>query len=184
MPLEKVDVAIVLGGQIVREEILGEARITPASHTKMRGEAALAAYRGALAKLFIVCGGHCFGVRYDPTTNKILEPPDFSFSAMARASSLISESEAIKFYITVGDDAIPKENVIVEGLSLTTAENAQCTKIILSRTFSSEIGGANPSVVRGVGIITQTSHMERALREFCAVGIDAIAMPVECLVGG
>ncbi len=180
MQVEKVDVAIVLGGQILRNETL----VTLAAHTMMRGEAALVVYRRGLAKFFIICGGHCFGVRYDPETNEILRPPNFSFEAMARASSFISESAAIKLHITAGDNAVPEENIIVEELSATTAENAQCAKIILSHTLASELEGTDLSGMKRVGIITQSTHMARALAEFRKVGIDAIAMSVEDLLEG
>ena len=182
MPSDKVDVAVVLGGQILRKETSEGAETTLAAHTRMRAEAALAAYRKGLAKFFIICGGHCFGVRYDPETNEILSPPNFSFEAMARASAFMSEARAIKLYIMAGEDAVPEENVIVEELSTTTADSAQCAKIILSHTLAGELEGSDPSRMKKVGVITHSSHMKRALEEFRKVGIDAIAMRVEHLL--
>ena len=173
--MKKVDVAVVLGGQIVFEG----CEFSVASHRRIRVEAAIAAYRRGLASRFIVCGGYNFGVRYD-LNNELIMPPHFSFETRAVARTR-GESEAQVFKREMSS-VIPDENILIEEFSTTTAENAQCVAMILSHTLAEGMDGTDLRNLKKVGLITESSHMNRAVEEFRKVGIEVIPMPAEELV--
>jgi len=79
----------------------------------------------------LISGGYNLGVRYTP--EKILNPPDFSFEALAKARWLgTSEAEVIFQELVQG--SVPPEKIFLEEISATSEENAEILSILLKRT--------------------------------------------------
>jgi uncharacterized SAM-binding protein YcdF (DUF218 family) len=61
---------------------------------------------------------------------------------------------------------VPRDRIALELTSLTTADNARCSAVLLARARTGR-----------VGVVTCDWHVDRAVRAFRAVGVDAVAVP-------
>jgi len=153
--LEKYDVVVLLGSQVMRQA--GQYVLAP--HTELKARAAGVAWAKGVGKRFIISGGYNWGVRYDD--NQIFPKPDFSFEAFTRARRMgKSEAEVIRDFMRE-HCGVPEDAMLLEEASATTEENAEFLKIILERPTFSE--------TKGIAILTLIHHMERALPAFRAI---------------
>jgi len=165
--IPKVDLLIVLGSQL--KYIVGRATVGPA-HTHLKVMAAKKHYQMNSCPI-IISGGYNFGVRY--TAEEILDPPNFSFEALAKARSLPSEAETMKKCLI--NDGVPAEKILLEESSTTTLEQSKLCGIILARTTFSQM--------KTVGILTLGKHMKISMplfeKELSAIGKEAVPIYAE-----
>jgi hypothetical protein len=84
-----------------------------------------------LSEKFFVSGGYNVGIRYNP--KQILQPPNFSFEAIAKARWL-GPSEAQIIFEEMVKKGVPQEKIFLEELSTTSKKNAEMLRIFLKRT--------------------------------------------------
>ncbi len=156
--MQSYNVVIQLGSQVKHSP----AGYQLAPHTRMRTEASAIAIRNGVAKNLIISGGSNIGVRYDD--EKILTPPNFSFTAFADADfGRRSEARVIKDFL-VEEYGVESTRIFAETLSSTTEENAEFVKILLKRrpAFTGD---------ETLAILTLLYHMEKALPVFKKTGL-------------
>lgn len=152
------DLVIQLGSQV--KFVDGQYQLPP--HTRMRTAASAKVVQLGLTSRLIITGGSNFGVRYDDTT--ILKPANFSFDAFANSDfTRKSEAAVIKEFL-IGEFGLRSEQILAEGLSATTTENAEIVKILLNR---------RPAFTgtEKIAILTQLYHMATALPAWHGVGL-------------
>jgi hypothetical protein len=152
MKVKNVDLLVVLGSQIIQEE---NGVWKPAEHTAMKIEAAVICWKRKLSEKFFISGGYNVGIRYNP--KQILQPPNFSFEALAKARWL-GPSEAQVICEEMVKKGVPQEKIFLEELSTTSEENAEMLRIILKRTTFQGI--------KKIGIMSLLYHLQRVASLF------------------
>jgi uncharacterized SAM-binding protein YcdF (DUF218 family) len=145
------NLGIVFGAPLVCQTVW-----EPSRHLELRIAAAAEAYHSGEVLYLILVGGHNVGVRYGQRS--ILEIPNFSFQALARAHEYPSEAE-IMFHALATRYDVPNDHMLRETLSATTKENVAFLEILLQRTPVFE-------ELEKVKLITQLYHMPVVLEEF------------------
>ena len=147
MKVKGVDLLVVLGSQIIQDK---SEVWKPAEHTAMKIEAAVICWKKRLVEKFFISGGYNVGIRYSP--KQIMQTPDFSFAALARARWL-GPSEARVIFEEMVKKGVPQEKIFLEELSTTSEENAEMLRIVLRRTTFQGI--------KKIGVMSLLYHLKR-----------------------
>ncbi len=148
---------VILGAQLLLQNDV----IVPATQLSVR----LAACAGfsnvhGTPNTIIVSGGYNIGVRYEIENNTVLEKPDFSTKAIANARNKGPSEAFIMKQILSDTYQIPSKFIIEEDISATTIENALMCATIMKRQGRTHLH-----------LLTNLSHMERAVRVFEEAGL-------------
>lgn len=165
-----LDILIVLGAQLVREQATHGTTVAfmPAEHTEQRIVAAGVVHLRNMATRFIISGGYNVGVRYWADRPGVLASTERTFSqcAAAQFNGLPSEARLMATHLHERF-GVPYERMLLEESASDTVENAAFVKLLLARNWLDLPTG---NALR-IGLLTSSSHMERAVGIFRAAGI-------------